>query len=316
MEYFQLVQQRSQQTVAVMDQYLPGLIVNGQTSAQMSAASASLTTDAQNRDDELAHFDDVNNGANLNALGIHSLCLSLPASAEADLNDDVQREADLISLLAPVYAINPQTNDLNIQRGQKLVGVLKVIDAYRAGLPTPLPPVSAAGKTGANLATLVTGQTALDQATQTAAAKVNERRTTLRSNSREVDRQNKRALKRLQAEARTNSALADGLSQIVTESANQPGTLGITGIVQGGADSLHLLVSYANGTYDATADNQLEWLLDPAETTFTKKVAADPSGNALGPFTVGQTVKIRTRVTNANGTTTGSVRTLKLLAPV
>jgi len=34
--------------------------------------------------------------------------------------------------------------------------------------------------------------------------------------------------------------------------------------------------------------------------------AADPSGNALGPFTAGQTVKLRTRVSNGNGTTTGS----------
>jgi len=46
-----------------------------------------------------------------------------------------------------------------------------------------------------------------------------------------------------------------------------------------------------------------------------KKIPRGQSGNALGPFTIGQVVKLRTRVTNTNGTTTGSVRTLTLLDP-
>jgi hypothetical protein len=50
-------------------------------------------------------------------------------------------------------------------------------------------------------------------------------------------------------------------------------------------------------------------------TDFTHTAPADPSGNALGPFTVGQVIKLRTRVTNSNGTTTGSVRTLTVLNP-
>ena len=50
-------------------------------------------------------------------------------------------------------------------------------------------------------------------------------------------------------------------------------------------------------------------------TDFTHTAPADPSGNALGTFTIGQVVKLRTRVTNANGTTTGSVRALTILNP-
>jgi hypothetical protein len=41
------------------------------------------------------------------------------------------------------------------------------------------------------------------------------------------------------------------------------------------------------------------------DTDFTNEVVADPSGNAPGPFVVGATLKLRTRVTNSNGTTTG-----------
>lgn len=46
--------------------------------------------------------------------------------------------------------------------------------------------------------------------------------------------------------------------------------------------------------------------------TFTNSLAANPSGNAIGPFDAGSRVSLRTRVRNANGTTTGSVRTLTI----
>lgn len=59
----------------------------------------------------------------------------------------------------------------------------------------------------------------------------------------------------------------------------------------------------------------VEWLVEGVDTDFTHTAPVDPSGNALGPFTIGQVVKLRTRVTNANGTTTGSVRTLTILNP-
>ena len=119
---------------------------------------------------------------------------------------------------------------------------------------------------------------------------------------------------RLQSEARSNPALAEALAQITTESGNLPGTLGIRTILQGGAGGLQLLISYDNGSYDATATNTVEWMVIGVDTEFTHQVPADPSGNALGPFASGQTVKLRTRVTNTNGTTTGSVRTLVIAA--
>jgi hypothetical protein len=58
----------------------------------------------------------------------------------------------------------------------------------------------------------------------------------------------------------------------------------------------------------------VEWMVSGTDADFTHSIPADPSGNALGPFAAGQTVKLRTRVSNANGTTTGSVRTLTLSA--
>jgi hypothetical protein len=158
-------------------------------------------------------------------------------------------------------------------------------------------------------------QPPLEQAIEDTAAALSSARTALRVAATAVDRLNKRFFAKLQSEARTNAALAAALGQIGTDSANLPGTLGIKTILQGGADQLHLLVNYDNGTYDATATSVIEWQVVGVDNDFTHNAATDPSGNTLGPFAVGQTVKIRTRVTNANGTTTGSVRTLTMQPP-
>ncbi len=55
--------------------------------------------------------------------------------------------------------------------------------------------------------------------------------------------------------------------------------------------------------------------MEGVDQDFAHTHTADPSGNALGPFPIGQVIKLRTRVTNSNGTTTGSIRTLTLLNP-
>lgn len=121
-------------------------------------------------------------------------------------------------------------------------------------------------------------------------------------------------MRKLKAEARTNPDLASALGQIDTGS-ERPATLGITSVLQGGADQLNVLVGYNNGGFTAGAESTIEWMVDGVDTSFSHSAPADPGGNTLGPFAVGQTVKLRTRVTNSTGTTTGSVRSLKLLAP-
>jgi len=100
------------------------------------------------------------------------------------------------------------------------------------------------------------------------------------------------------------------MAQIETTSVGLPATLGIKNLVQGGADNLHILLSYDPGSYDGKAASTVEWYVEGLEVEFVNSIAADPSGNALGPFAMGNTVKIRTRVKNSHGITTGSVRSL------
>ncbi|MEI7997352.1 MAG: hypothetical protein WCH01_20865, partial [Methylococcaceae bacterium] len=160
------------------------------------------------------------------------------------------------------------------------------------------------------LAAALDAQPALEQALEDRMADVATARTALRVAANTLDRLNKRFYAKLKAEARSNPTLESALAQIDTTSAGVPAVLGIKTLVQGGADNLHILLNYDSGSYDGKADSRVEWQVEGVDLDFANSVEADPSGNALGPFTIGNTVKLRTRVKNSHGTTTGSVRSL------
>jgi hypothetical protein len=314
MEYYQTIQNRTAETVAVINKNLPALNVGGVTAAALSTASAALGGMAQTRDDALAAFDAANNAQNMGFLALQSLTLALPQAAAGDLDDEISAESGLLDLLSPVYAIKPQTTASVMERGKKLVSALTLINSYLTGVVPARAPITSGGRGIAQLTAALADLPSLGQIEENRAADTRAARTALRVATTGLDRLNKRFYSRLQSEARTNPTLAEALSQITTESANLPGTLGIKSIFQGGSGGLYLLLSFENGTYDASATNTVEWMVTATDTDFTHQVPADPSGNTLGPFTAGSSVKLRTRVTNANGTTTGSIRTL-VIAP-
>ena len=315
MEYYQHIQNRSQQTVAVINTYVPNLKVGLIGSAELSTQSTGLDNDATVRDQRLTVSDAAVNAEAAGFALIVKMDLALAAAASAELDEEVPAEAALLSLLDPVYAIVPVTTEAAVRRGHKLVAALQKIDSYLAGLQPPRGPIISGGR-GLNTLILTLGlQPGLEQTVENTGASATEARSILRSHARGVDRLNKRCYQKLQAEARDNSALAEALAQIQTDDANLPATLGIRTILQGGAGGLQLLISYDNASYDDALENTLEWMVTDVDADFTNSTPVDPSGNAIGPFTAGQEVKLRSRTRNANGTTTGSVRTLTIQPP-
>lgn len=316
MEYYQAIQNRAAQTAAVINEHVPTLKIGTIGKTELLAQSTALDALAQGRDDAIADSDAAANAENQGFLTIQRLTFQLPKAAEGELDDSVAAESALLDLYSPVYAIIPRTTELALERAMKLVSALNKTNDYLISLTPPREIISSGGKELTDLQGLMTAQPALEQTVEDEAAGATTARSALRVAATAVDRLNKRFYKKLEGEARTNAALADALGQIDTGAANLPGTLGIKSVLQGGTDDLHLLVSYDNGTYDGNATSIVEWQVVGVDAGFTHNVAADPSGNALGPFTAGQTVKLRTRVTNSNGTTTGSVRTIEVQAAV
>jgi hypothetical protein len=71
-------------------------------------------------------------------------------------------------------------------------------------------------------------------------------------------------------------------------------------------------VAYEPGAVDAKADSTVEWQIDGVDADYAHSAPADPIGNSIGPFAAGQSVKVRTRVRNGNGSSTSAVRTLQM----
>src|SRR4051812_25774963 len=99
MEYYQLIQNRAAQTVAVINQNLPALVVGGGADAGLLAASSRLGGLAQPRDDALPAFDAANNAETLGFIAIQPLSLSLPQAADGDLDEEIPAESGLLDLL-------------------------------------------------------------------------------------------------------------------------------------------------------------------------------------------------------------------------
>jgi hypothetical protein len=312
MERHQAIQNRAAQTAAVIKQYDPLMKIGAVNVSGLLASSHQLGVLAQARDDALAAFVAADNIKNQGFLALVALTKTLPRMAQADLDENVDAEVALLDMLDPVFAIVPRGTEHAIMRGQKLVAALNRINDYLSSLTPPRGPVTSAGQGVIELGAAIDAQGVASQARIDRAADITAARSALRNAATTVDKLNKRFYSKLKAEARSNATLATALGQIDTSSANLPPTLSIHTLRQGGAQNRQLLVSYVNGSFDNDATNSVEWKIDD-EQAFAHTVAADPSGNTIGPFDSGATVFLRTRVATGAGTKTGSVRKLTII---
>ena len=315
MEQYQATLNRAMQTIAVIEEHIPGLTVGGVSTGAFASLANNLENTAALRDIAIATADAAANGENLNSLLIRTLVLALPQAAKSDLDEEKPVEAGLIDLLSEAFGITPRTTEMRLKRGKKVVAALMKINAFLAAQVPVRAAISAGGKNISHLNAAMGSQTGLEQVVENTKADETTARINLDTEEHTTDRLNKRYYQKLLAEARTNPTLATALAQIDTETDNLPGTLSIASVLQGGDNQLHLLVAYVNGTGANADDRLLDWMVVGTDADFTHTTEVDLSGNLLGPFLVGQTVKIRTRTVNGSGTRTSAVRTLVIQQP-
>ena len=312
MEFYQLVQNRTNETIPVITTYDPTLTIEKKGVAELAADAKALDGLADVRDQEIFDFDQAVRAEFAGYLGIRLLGVKVPALIEAFLGDG----DPLLESLSDVYAVTPRTTESALERGRALRPVWVKANAQRGALVPPEPPITRNGAGIAQLDALMGAQPALEQTIKTAAQAVRAARLALASAAGALDALNKRFYKALSADADSGSALENALGGITTEGQNMPPTLSIAKVLQSGADQLHVLASFDAGTLDATMTNTVEWQVVGVDADFTHNKPAAAGGTEIGPFTVGQTVRLRTRVANANGTTTGSVRSITIAPPI
>jgi hypothetical protein len=142
-------------------------------------------------------------------------------------------------------------------------------------------------------------------------------REALRAHDRTCDLLNKRFYKIAKATADEDSALERALEGITTEPGTPaPETIEIATVTQGGEGGLQALVAFVPGGGDHATTKVVKWKVQGVDADFTHSVPLDASGNALGPFAVGQVVTILTEVSNSVATRTTAPRTITIQTPV
>ncbi|MEO7932942.1 MAG: hypothetical protein ABIT76_07280 [Chthoniobacterales bacterium] len=170
MEYHQAIQNRTQQTVAVINAHVPTMQVGLVTAADLTTQSNALNGLALTRDSRLADYDGAVNAEAAGFNLLRKLSLALPQSATGELDEEVPAEAKLLNLLDAVYSINPNTTEAATQRAQKTKAALLEIDPYLTGLVPPRNAITSGGRGLPELTAALDAQPDLEQNVETEGA--------------------------------------------------------------------------------------------------------------------------------------------------
>ena len=311
MELHQEVGARADQTIPVWQTHFGDLIVSKMNGSGLRVLADALPLTAQLRDNKLQQLDDARQVRDLIGAQIHLLVVKVPALIGASLSE----EPHIIADLDKVYAIVPETFAASVARARKLVPVWKAANAFLAAQSPALSPITRNGKTVANLEALILQAGPSESVVAILESEAGTIRGTLRRDSLRVGRINKAAYKGMSALADSGTPGFDALGTISTEGTSLlPDTLGIRSISQGGVSGLQVLVNFEPSTIEPDETRELQFLRDGIDADWTT-VPAGPNGNAFGPFVVGQTIRVRTSVTNSHGTRNSGPRRL-IIQPV
>ena len=142
-------------------------------------------------------------------------------------------------------------------------------------------------------------------------------REALRAHDRLTDGLNKRWYRTVKSGTELTPELSAALEGIPTEpGTSAPEPIEIATVTQGGEAGLQVLVAYVAGGGDHATTKQIQWQVVGTDADFIHTAPLDASGNALGPFTTGQVVKVRTLVSNSAATRTTAPRTITIGVPI
>lgn len=317
MQYWEITKSRAQETLPVWQLHLPTQNIGGVSPTDLSGYIDQFEPAAGARTLAQDGFDIAARTAVDGLLRLKKIAISVPLLIEAQLPEDALLQKDVDDL----YRTGFKSEANILLRMRDLIPVWTRANAALAAMIPPEPPITfKVGGVTYTLATATTffeGHTGRVHARQAKETALEEKRTALRVLDRKVDSLNKRWYKVAKVAAATNEALADALDSITTEGGTDaPEPYDIDGLAQGGEGGLQALVNYLPGGGDHATTSLVKWMLEGVDVDFPHSAPLDPSGNTLGPFAVGNVVKVLTEVSNSTGTRTSAVRTITIIEPI
>ena len=317
MEHYEETKQRAQASLPLWIRFVPDLTIGGKSSADLATYIAGFEPAVQARMVAQDGSDAAYRTVQSALMTMKVLGTKVPLLIEAQVNENESIMKDLDDL----YAVAPRTETSILSRARMLHPVWVRANTALAALTPPQPPItrSIAGVvfTAAMLKSLLDGYTDLTNGAKAAGDLLEAKRLVLRTLDRTVDQLNKRWYKAMKGTFDAGSDAYEALDAVPTEGATPvPDAVEIATVTQGGTNGLQVLVAYEPGGGDHATTLLVKWQVVGVDSGFTHQAPLDASGNALGPFTVGQTVKVITEVSNSAGMRTTAVRTITLETPI
>lgn len=317
MEFWEVTKNRAQETLPVWTQYAPTLTVGGKTPADLEALIDGFEPLVQARtlaqdSVDAAYFAIQDALQRMRVLGTR-----VPQIIEGQLDENALLMKDVDEL----FRTSPRTESTILKRLRMLLPVWQRANAALAAMTPAQPPITRTVGgivyTAAAATALLDGYTELIKTHKGQEEELDICRQELAAHDRVCDQLNKRWYKVAKATADPGQPLYDELEDITTEPGTAaPEIIEIDHATQGGEGGLEVLVSYEPGGGARATQKTVKWQIIGVDAGYVRSAALDPSGNNLGAFTVGQTVRIITEVSNSAGTRTSAPRTLTLGEPV
>jgi hypothetical protein len=318
MEYWEITKERAQKTLAPWNQYIADVKINGKAPEDLAALIAGFAPLVAARVVAQDEYDDAFRAVQGALLKMKLLSLRVAGMIENQLDED----AGLMAKIDKLRRVNPRTGSTILKRAGELVPIWKQANAALAALADPQPAlvrtIQGQAWTVAMLETLVAaGYDALVAALNAKEEALDNQREDLHTHDAVVDRLNKNWYGYVKNSYDAGSEIYEALSDIPTEpSTPVPEVIEIATVTQGGEEGRQALVSYAPGGGAHATSKKVKWKVDGVDADFGHEAPLDASGNALGPFEVGQVVQIITEVKNSAGTRTTAPRTITIEEPI
>lgn len=317
MEPWEITKDRSQKTLVVWQQHVPALNIGISSSAVLETLIDGFDPLVAARIDAQDAYDSAYRAVQNALATMRVLGTRVPQIIEGHLDEN----KSIISDVKDLYSNSPRTESTILKRLRELLPVWVRANTALAALTPSQPPivrvVGGVAFTAAAAKTLYDGYTDIVGTRGEKSGLLKAAIENLAQHDAAADELNKRWYKVVKASADPGTPLENALEAIPTEEGTPaPTIVDISTVTQGGDDGLHALIDWASGGGDHATTSNLRWKVEGVDAGFTHSVPFDRKGNAIGPFTVGQVVRVMGEFINSSGTRTTAIRTLTIGVPI
>lgn len=317
MEFWEITKDRAITTHVVWQQHVPTLSIGVQTPANLDTLIDGFDPLVAARINAQDTYDAAFRAVQDALAVMRVLGTKVPQIIEGQLDGNTAIMRDVKDL----FANSPRTEASILKRLRELLPVWARANTALAALTPAQPPivrvVGGVAYTAASAKALYDSYTDLIGTRGEKSGLLGTAKDALQEHDAATDDLIKRWYKVVKATADEGTALANALNTIPTEEGTPaPTVVEIGAVTQGGDDGLHVLVDWAPGGGDHATTSNLNWKVEGVDADFTHSVAFNREGNQIGPFLVGQVVRIVGEFINSAGKRTTAIRSLTIGEPI